>query len=134
MKKHLLIPFFLVAALASAQNNVKFEEKSFPNDKIGYQEAVNNLDTGETYYRMGATRYNFAVPYFLKAEKFNPNNDQLNYLIGICMLSRHSTDKSQALSYLQTAYKINPKVAPDIHYQLGRAYHINMQWEDAKQE
>jgi len=134
MKKHLFLPFLFVALISSAQQNVKFEEKNFENDKQGYTHAVTYLDSGEVLYKMGPTRYNEAIPYFLEAEKFNPNNDQLNYLIGLCMLSKHSPDKTTALTYLQTAYKINPKVTPDIHYQLGRAYHVNMQWEDAKQE
>lgn len=134
MKNHLFLPFLLVAIVSSAQQNVKFEEGNFKNDEQGYNRAVTYLDSGEVLYKMGPKRYSEAIPYFLEAEKFNPNNDQLNYLIGICMLAEYSPDKTTALPYLQTAYKINPKVTPDIHYQLGRAYHFNMQWEDAKQE
>lgn len=134
MKNLLLVPFCLFAFVAWGQQNVKFEEKNFENNIDGLRQAVQNIDTGEVLYKMGKTRYNFAIPYFLAAEKFNPNNDQLNYLIGKCMLSSHAPDRTLALPYLQTAYKLNPSVAPDIHYLLGRAYHLNMQWEEAKQE
>lgn len=50
------------------------------------------------------------------------------------MLSPNSAFKTSALPYLQKAYKLNPTVAPDIHYMLARAYHLNMQWESAKEE
>lgn len=134
MKKYFFVPFCLIAIIASAQQNVTFEQKNFENDKAGFQQAMGSLDSGEVLYKMGSSRYSLAVPYFLRAEKFNPNNDQLNYLIGMCMLSNHYSDKTQSLPYLQNALKLNSSVTPDIHYQLGRAYQLNMQWEDAKQE
>ncbi len=134
MKKYLFISISFVALSVSAQQNVTFEKKNFKDNVKGFKQAMDSIDQGQVYYKMGPSRYYMAIPYFLAAEKFNPDNDQLNYLIGVCMLSHNSPTKTSALPYVQKAYKINPAVAPDIHYMLGRAYHLNMEWETAKQE
>ena len=134
MKKYLFISISFVALSVSAQQNVTFEKKNFKDNVKGFKQAMDSIDQGQVYYKMGPSRYYMAIPYFLAAEKFNPDNDQLNYLIGECMLSHNSPTKTSALPYVQKAYKINPAVAPDIHYMLGRAYHLNMEWETAKQE
>ncbi len=118
----------------SAQQSVAFEKKNFPNDVKGFKQAMDSIEAGQKYYKMGPSRYYMAIPYFLAAERFNPDNDQLNYLIGLCMISHNSAFKTNALPYLQKAYKLNPAVTPDIHYLLGRAYHLDMEWETAKQE
>lgn len=134
MKKYLFISVIFISLVAAAQQNVTFEKKNFKDDVKGYKQAMDSIDAGQKYYKMGPSRYYMAIPYFLAAEKFNPNNDQLNYLIGLCMLSHNSAFKTNALPYLQMAYKLNPAVTPDIHYLLGRAYHLDMEWETAKQE
>jgi outer membrane protein OmpA-like peptidoglycan-associated protein len=134
MKKYLLLILFSGSLLVYGQQNVAFEKKNFKDNIPGYKKAMDSIEAGEKFYAMGASRYYMATPYFLSAEKFNPDNDQLNYWIGVCMLSHNSALKIQAFPYLEKAYKLNPNVAPDIHYQLGRAYHLSMKWENAKQE
>jgi outer membrane protein OmpA-like peptidoglycan-associated protein len=134
MKKYLFIPLLLGSLVAFAQQNVAFEKKNFKDDIKGYKNAMDSIEAGDKFYQMGPPRYYMAIHFYLSAEKFNPNNDMLNYKIGVCMLSHNSPFKTDALPYLQTAFKLNPAVAPDIHYLLGRAYHLNMEWETAKQE
>ncbi|HTA28664.1 MAG TPA: OmpA family protein [Bacteroidia bacterium] len=134
MKKYLLLPFIFVSLVAWAQQNVAFEKKNFKDDVKGFKQAVDSLDAGEKVFQLGQTHYYMAIRYYLGAEKFNPNNDQLNYKIGECMLSHNSPFKTEALPYLQKAFALNPAVAPDIHFLLGRAYHLNMDWENAKKE
>jgi outer membrane protein OmpA-like peptidoglycan-associated protein len=134
MKKYLFISCIIFSAIVSGQQVVHFEKKNFPNDIKGLKRAQDSIDAGQVYYKMGPPRWYMAVPFFFSAEKFNPDNDQLNYQIGVCMLSRNYPFKTDALPYLQKAYRLNGAVAPDIHYQLGRANHLNMDWETAKQE
>lgn len=135
MKKYLLLSFILGSFLAySQQQNVTFERKNFKDDIKGYKLAADSLEAGEKFFAMGPTHYYMAIRYYMSAEKFNPSNDQLNYKIGVCMLSHNSPFKTDALPYLQKAFAINPTVAPEIHYFLGRAYHLNMDWENAKKE
>lgn len=134
MKKYLLITLFSSSLLAYGQQNVEFEKKNFKDNVKGYKQAMDSIQAGDKFFQQGTFMYYQAVPYYLSAERFNPDNDMLNYKIGVCMLSRNYGFKTNALQYLQKAYSLNPAVAPDIHYQLGRAYHLNMQWENAKKE
>jgi len=134
MKKYLLIAFFSGSLLAYGQQNVTFEKKNFKDNIPGFKQAMDSIEAGEKFYKMGDSRYYMAIHFFLFAEKFNPNNDQLNYWIGQCMLSHNSAFKTQALPYLQKAYQLNPTIAPDINYLLARAYHLDMEWEKAKQQ
>jgi outer membrane protein OmpA-like peptidoglycan-associated protein/tetratricopeptide (TPR) repeat protein len=133
MKKIILIAIVAILAhVAHGQGNVEFIKKNFPNDKAGYKKAMDSLAKGDEYMGMQPPIYNFALPYYLSAQKFNPNNDQLNYKIGVCLLN--SSFKTLAISYFEKAFKLNPTVAYDIHYCLGRAYHLDMQWDKAIQE
>ncbi|HTB06353.1 MAG TPA: OmpA family protein [Bacteroidia bacterium] len=133
MKKIILIAIVAILAhVTYGQGNVEFIKKNFPNDKAGYKKAMDSLAKGDEYMGMQPPIYNFALPYYLSAQKFNPNNDQLNYKIGVCLLN--SSFKTLAISYFEKAFKLNPTVAYDIHYCLGRAYHLDMQWDKAIQE
>ncbi|HTB31001.1 MAG TPA: OmpA family protein [Bacteroidia bacterium] len=134
MKKYLLLPLLLGSFSVFSQQNVTFEKKNFKDNIKGFKQAEDSLEMGEKYYAKGSPSYYLALPFYLAAERFNPDNDHLNYKIGQCMLSHNSPFKTEALPYLQKAFKLNPAVAPDIHYLLGRAYHLNMDWEPAKQE
>jgi len=134
VKKYLVIPLFLCSLFIKGQQNVKFEKENFKNDILGFNKAMDSIKAGDDIYKLGPTRYELALPAYLYAENFNPNNDKLNYLIGVCMLCHNSPFKARALTYLQKALKLNPAVAPDIHYELARAYHLNMDWELAKQQ
>jgi len=135
MKKYLFFSFFLSSLLTFSQQNVTFDKQNFKDDEVGYNKAMDSMNMGDgLFYDKKSSNDFLALPYYMTAEKFNPNNDMLNYKIGSCMLSHNSPFKTGALAYLQKAYAINPNVAPDIHYFLGRAYHLNMEWENAKTE
>jgi len=134
VKKYLVIPLFLCSLLIKGQQNIKFEKENFKNNIAGLNKAKDSIKAGDAIFQMGPTKYELALPAFLYAENFNPNNDNLNYSIGVCMLCHNSSFKTHALPYLQKAFKLNAAVSPDIHYELGRAYHLNMDWEQAKQE
>lgn len=82
-----------------------------------------------------------ALPYYLDLIKQFPDNDNLNYRIGICYLNIPG-EKQKAISYLEKASKnINPKYkqnsiretgAPmDVYFYLGHAYRINNQLDKA---
>ncbi|MEK6616777.1 MAG: OmpA family protein [Bacteroidota bacterium] len=118
----------------SAQN-VEFEKANFQNDKGGLKEAKRNIDEGDGYFdksiKDGYKLYGFALPLYLKANDFNPNNGLLNYKIGVCYLS--SAWKQKALPHLEKAYKLNSTAGENLRYYLGQAYQENMDWDKAIQ-
>ncbi len=87
--------------------------------------SVNHLD-----YRARASYYKEALPILFEANKFNPNNAQLNYRIGRCYLSS-SVYKEECLPHFLKAQKLNPNVAADLHYYLGMGYQLTMEFDKA---
>jgi outer membrane protein OmpA-like peptidoglycan-associated protein len=130
MHKYLLASLLLVSAPAAVlAQDVEFSKDRFGNDKEGLKAALKEIKLGDELYDLDPARYEQALPHYLAAQKFNPNNAQLNYKIGDSYL--HSGFKPRALEYLQKAYELNPDVDPRIHYALGRGLHLNGKWDEA---
>lgn len=132
MKKLLYILSIILSSSAFAQN-VEFTKDNFKDNKDGLKEARNNIEKGDELFAMATVFYKQALdPYYLAAQKFNPNNALLNYKIGKCYL--YSNYKLKSIPYLEKALQLNPAVDPQIHYLLGKAYHLNMEWDKAIKE
>lgn len=116
--------------------NVEFDKANFPDKKSELKDAKRSIEEGDGYFnksqKEGFSLYGFALPLYLKANAFNPSNALLNYKIGVCYLN--SAWKQKALSLLEKAYSLNHTVGESIHYYLGEAYHINMDWNKAIKE
>lgn len=135
MKKLIALFFVSIACLQSiAQINVEFTKDNFKDKKGGLKIALEEIKLGDEWFEQGDVTYRLALPHYLKANDFNPNNALLNYKIGCCYISLKKVIKSKAIPYIEKAYKLNPTVSTDIHYLLGRGYHLTMQWDKAKQE
>lgn len=123
------ILFTFLAQQCYAQENVEFNKKNFPGKKKELKEALKELSAGDELYDLGGGNFTLAIDHYLKVQNFNPNNALLNYKLGNCYLN--SADKKKSISYFETAVKLNPKVAADLHYLLGQAYHFNYEFEKA---
>jgi len=163
MKKLYTCIALLLAATLSAQTNVEFEKDNFPGKKDEYKDAKNNFEKGNDLF-MKATGlgleaieyyvsevgyypnslnepraydaidfYKQALVPYLEAQKFNPHNALLNFRIGVSYYYQPS-QRLKAKEYIEAAYKLNPSVDPDIHYYLGRMYHLNVMWDKAIDE
>ncbi len=129
----LIIVFTLVIQAGVGQSlNKDFVKKNFRDNIRGYKKAVDSIKKGDTYYAQGSHYFRYAIPYYLSAEKFNPDNAMLNFKIGRCML--YSSMKNMAGIYLKKSIKLNPSLRVDAHYYLGRAYHLAMNWDSARME
>jgi len=133
MKETLVTLLFGIAATVNAQN-IEFEKQNFPNDKDGFKIANKNLKEGNEIFEDGRRAYfNLAIPYYLVAQEFNPNNAELNYKIGVCYL--YSSQKRKSLPYLLKSFNLDPSVDPfNIHYLKGWAYQLNSDWDNAIDE
>ncbi|MFN3918544.1 MAG: OmpA family protein [Flavobacteriales bacterium] len=130
MKNILTATLLLFTLNAVAQQNIEFEKSNFKEDKGAFKDAVKNLELGNTLYNSQPfPRYVKAIPYYEAANKFNPDNGDLNFKLGICYLN--SNMKFKALEYFQKAYKLKPTVSREIHYYIGRGFQLNYQWDDA---
>lgn len=125
----LALAFVLVAGSLNAQQDVEFSKANFPNLKAELKEAQKNIKEGDKLYDLGTYFYSQALPYYLKANAFNPNNAMLNYKIGNCMLS--SPQKTKAIEHLEKAQKLKPDIGSGIYFSLASAYQNNMMWDKA---
>lgn len=138
MRRSVFLVFIAVLFITGRifSQNIEFDKKNFPNNKKELKEALKEFSYGDDLYNdaivPNSGNYTIALDHYLKAQVFNPNNALLNYRIGRCYLN--SYDKSKAATYLENALKLDPKVDPNIHYQLGLAYHLNYQFDDAIKE
>jgi outer membrane protein OmpA-like peptidoglycan-associated protein len=132
MRRSICLIFFAASMFAVklyAQNNVEFEKKNFPDKKDQFKEAEKELDAGDELYDLGGGNYILALEHFAKANDFNSNNALLNYKIGKCYL--FSIDKTKSIAYFEKALKLDPKCSSDLHYLLGQAYHLNLEFDKA---
>lgn len=127
-KRFSALLIFLIPLFSLAQN-VEFTKDNFPDKKDELKAAIKALDQGDEFYRLGKPGYAKALELFLKAYQLNPKNAELNLKIGTCYLN--SSMKPMAAPYLESSFKMNPKIDPKMMYYLGRAYHLNLQWDEA---
>jgi outer membrane protein OmpA-like peptidoglycan-associated protein/tetratricopeptide (TPR) repeat protein len=131
MKKFIITLFIALSHLAFAQN-IEFVKDNFKDRKDELKVAIKNLEKGDAQMARGTMYYKLAIDPYLEAQKFNPNNAQLNLKIGQCYL--YSNFKIKAIPFLEKAYTLNNTVSPDIHFLLGQAYHLDLQWDKAISE
>lgn len=136
MLRKVLFSFFFLTllALSAGAQNVDFEKENFEfkDNKAEFKAAKKAFETGSDIFEKGSDEYERALPYFYTAHKFNPNNAVLNYKIGICLL--YSTHKIKSISYFEKAFQLNPAIDPRIHFMLGQAYQLTLNWDVAIKE
>jgi len=125
MRNKLLLTLLTVGLFINAQN-IAFKKKNF-EDQDAFKIAQKNLKDGNKKYI--SKSYSDALPYFLKANEFNPNNADLSFKIGISYLKSEEQEKS--LPYFEKAKKLDPKVHPLLEFGLAQAYQYNKQYADA---
>lgn len=131
LKRYIVLASIFLSSGLFAQN-VEFDKANFKEDKDGLKTAKDNLKTGDDLYAQGPGFYREAIAPYEAANTFNPNNADLNYKLGECYLA--SMFKFKALPYLEKAVKLNPSLDPYIHFLLGKAYHLDMQFDKAVAE
>ncbi|HTA28452.1 MAG TPA: hypothetical protein VK809_11725, partial [Bacteroidia bacterium] len=76
-KVYKVIPFLLAfcfmgyALFSQLQTaNKEFDKKNFRDNIKGYKKAVDSIKKGDTYYAQGPHYFQYAIAYYLSAEKF----------------------------------------------------------------
>ena len=123
------------------------------------KDAKRSLEDGRDAFNLGLKEYNFtlenyiaklkfypvsrndfrhagdvffkqALPLLKAAQDFNPNNAELNYMMGIVTfnLNEHSPD---VITYLEKANTLGGKIPQDVLYNLAWAYQLNLKWDNA---
>ncbi|RYY21255.1 MAG: hypothetical protein EOO36_01265 [Cytophagaceae bacterium] len=128
----LVTGFILLGSSWAHAQSIPFTKENFNIDKDGLKLAQHELALGDHEFLADPARFGAALPHYLRAQKFNPNNASLNAKIGECYL--HSSTKQAALEYLQKSQQLDTAAEPRLHYLLARALHLAGQWEAAIRE
>jgi len=125
----LTLLLFLTTAIY-AQENPKIIKEDFNISEDGFKEAWKNVSKGNRLYKQKLKGgYELALDYYLKAYEFDANNAQLLYKIGICYVK--VADEKNALKFIEAAFDADALVTGDIHFWLGRVYHLNADFKKA---
>lgn len=123
-----MLHVFLGFGIGSFGQNVAFVKDNFPNDKDGYKLAMKSIKEGDRIFDEDRRAYfNLAIPHYLAAQDFNPDNAELNYRLGVSYL--FSAQKRKSLPYLTKAYVLDSGIDPyNIHYLMGWSHQLNSNW------
>lgn len=126
-----LASFLLLGAVVSfGQKDIRIKRSNFKIDtKPGFKEAWKSRRTADKYFDNGIGYFEQALEQYQKAYDYNPNNAALNYKMGVCYLSLRNNEK--AITAFNKALSEDEEVAIDVFYLLGRAYHLDYQFENA---
>ena len=134
MNKVLIILAFIFATqLGAAQGQeAAIDQAKFKTKAEGFSEAWKNVKNGNKFFDTNnPAMFSDALPYYLDAYKYNSENPELNYRIGVCQLS--GNDRESALKYLQAAYSSNHALTPMLPYYLARAEMLNLMFNEAEE-
>ena len=117
LKSSLVLIFIALYVFGNAQNKLSRDVKK----EIGtFTTEADFLFSEQNYYR--------ALPLYLKALSFDSALDYCRFQAGICYL--YTDEKEKSVEFLQKVYNDAPQTT-DILYFLGRAYHVNYQFDTA---
>lgn len=104
---------------------------SFPFHGYSQQDSI---ALSEEYYKMGMEVFDYshrkqATEMFMMAVKANPKSAKAQFMTGRSIML--TIRKEQSLDYFKNAYRLDPKIDPDILYYLGQAYHYSEKFDSA---
>ena len=158
----LILSALLISGFVNAQKHTEWEKDNFPGQKDQYKEAKRFYEDGKKIFDEGKKDYDGyiesflkedkkmpcsrqelqnvgnpafkeALPMLLRANEFNPNHANLNYMIAFsyfCLDPQHDL----YAKYFEMAYKLNPNVTLDEKYYMAWGYHLNLRWDEAIKE
>jgi outer membrane protein OmpA-like peptidoglycan-associated protein/tetratricopeptide (TPR) repeat protein len=143
MMKYLFLVFTVCAGqLAIAQTNVAFTRDYFYDREEQLADALSKMNEGDKYYADAEKRnpsplvfdmqagalYAAALPFYLEANAFNPNNADLNRRIAKCYLF---VQREKALPYVQKAMSLGLDVHPELYLIQAMAFQTMLQFDQA---
>lgn len=125
---YLLLVFFIAPLCLSAQQDVPFDREHFPDQRRELREAVDNFHSG--IVMLEDNRVVNALEFFEKAYDFNPDNADLNHLMGKSYRILHQV--KPAIKHLSKAYELGNKGQRAFYaYEYAEAMHLAHKFDKA---
>jgi outer membrane protein OmpA-like peptidoglycan-associated protein/tetratricopeptide (TPR) repeat protein len=138
--KYLITSIALLVGLIASAQNVEFKSGNFKDDKEGFKKATEAIKKGDEYFELGTNavfavqspglNFELAKREYEKAQKFNPNNGELNYKIGVCYAN--SAYRVDCIPYLKKAFELDPECDPFLDYYYGYALQLDGDFKGAQ--
>jgi len=135
----LLTVAITIFSFALFAQNVEFKSANFKDDKDGLKAATDAIKKGDEYFQLGndavfavkspGINYDLARAEYMKAQKFNPNNGQLNFKIGVCYANSAYSEK--AIPYIYKAKELDPECDPFLNFYYGYALQLDEKFSEA---
>lgn len=119
--------------------NVEFKSSNFKNDKDGLKAAEAAIKKGNEFYDIAneaffntkplGLNYDLAIKHYSIAQKFNPNNAELNFKLGVSYAN--STYPENCVSLIKRAQELDADVDPFLPYYLGYVYQLEGKFNEA---
>ncbi len=116
-------------AIHGQRVKIKFQKEKFTDFKTKWNTKKQVRKGNSAFKDNTFTSYQEAAKHYKAAYDVISDNAALNYMLGLSYLKSKPADK--ALKYLQKAYKLDKNVHPMLIYNLGRALHLNYQFDEA---
>jgi outer membrane protein OmpA-like peptidoglycan-associated protein/tetratricopeptide (TPR) repeat protein len=158
-KRMALLALSLFCFLSSQAQNKEFTKDNFPGRKEELKEAQKRLASGEEFFAFGKKEliefrkrffnlwkyypvsfydyqkagyqdFRLALSPLSDANRFNPNNAKVNYMLGLIWFMTDPISK-ESLEFFVKAYALNPRVEDDLPFWLGWSCHLNSKWDEA---
>lgn len=120
----------LVLSTLYSQVNIPFEEAFFQGKSAELQAAKAKIKEGDRFYMKGTAYFDKALEQYLQAMAFNPNNAELNFLVGNCYVNL-SQNKLKSIPYLERAIQLSPTIVKEYHQAMAKAYHYSLSFDKA---
>jgi outer membrane protein OmpA-like peptidoglycan-associated protein len=134
MKRYL--SFFIITFLFSyygySQLAVTVTRREFRGAREGFSEAWKHVKKGDSYFDEQEKNYPKALDEYLEANKYNPDNPELNYKIGSSYF--FSDRQYEAAQYLSKAYSLKNNVARDVLFLSARSRMYNGRFNESIDE
>lgn len=119
--------------------NIEFKSSNFKDNKEGLKKAEDAIAKGNEFFKLAneafflvqspGTNYQKALKEYEVAQKFNPNNAELNFKIGAC--HANSSNPYKSITFIKTAKKLDPACSPFLNYYSGYAMQLEGNFDEA---
>ncbi|MCS6979314.1 MAG: OmpA family protein [Flavobacteriales bacterium] len=125
----LILPITILFVSWARAQNVEFKKQNFPQDPEGFRKAYEALTQGDEQLSLGPSGFEKALRYYLEAYRFNPNNADLNYKLGIIYNALGL--KGEAAEYYDRAGQLDNKYKKEAQKLTAELLHLDYQWDRA---
>lgn len=139
MIKYILTLVLLGGISIGFSQNVDFKSSNFKDDKEGFKNATDAIKKGDEFFTIAneaifqvqnpGLNYELALVEYMKAQKFNPKNAELNFKIGVCYANSAYVNK--CIPYLKEAYTLDPNCDPFMNFYYGYALQLDEKFDEA---